>query len=378
MYNIKKYLTGNLLNVPGWQTRRKIVVIESDDWGTIRMASTNAYNRFLKNNFPVDECPYSSFDALESNEDLEMLFEALSAVKDKNGNPAIITANNIAGNPDFAKIKASAFQQYFYEPFTETLKRYPQHNRVETLYKEGIRKKLLMPQFHGREHVNTERWLKALQGGDKTTLQAFDESMFSVHAHRKPAFKNELMDALDADCEETLNNKQTIVKEGLELFNTIWGFHSKSFIAPCYIWSSSLESLLAKNGVHYIQGVAVQLEPTMEPGYRYKKKYHYQGQTNKLGQHYLVRNVFFEPSTNSHFDWVNDSLNRINTAFRWSKPAIISTHRLNFMGYLRPENRADNLILFTQLLKSIVRRWPEVEFISTDQLGDLMKQKNNY
>lgn len=29
----------HFLNLPGWHTRRKIVVIESDDWGSIRMPS---------------------------------------------------------------------------------------------------------------------------------------------------------------------------------------------------------------------------------------------------------------------------------------------------------------------------------------------------
>jgi len=372
---IKKYLTRNLLNIPGWQTDRKIVVIESDDWGTIRMASANAYNHFLKYGLPVAECPYSSNDALESNEDIEMLFEVLSSVKDKNGNPAIITANNIVANPDFGKIKASGFQQYFYEPFTETLKRYPNHDRVESLYREGIEKRLFLPQFHGREHVNTERWLKALQTGDKATTLAFEHSMFSVHAEPIPIFVNELMDALDGDSVEALKNKKIIVREGLDLFKTTWGFHSKSFIAPCYIWSSSLESLLAENGVQYIQGVAVQLEPTAEPGHRYKKIYHYQGQQNKLGQYYLVRNAFFEPSSSPQFDWVADCLQRMETAFRWNKPAIISAHRLNFMGYLRPQNRSTNLALFTKLLKAIVQRWPQAEFMSSDQLGDLINNK---
>ena len=32
----------NLSNLPGWRTSRKIVVIESDDWGTIRMPSNKA------------------------------------------------------------------------------------------------------------------------------------------------------------------------------------------------------------------------------------------------------------------------------------------------------------------------------------------------
>jgi len=115
------------------------------------------------------------------------------------------------------------------------------------------------------------------------------------------------------------------------------------------------------------------LEPIAVPGYTYKKKYHYQGERNRYGQRYLIRNVFFEPSTNPTFNWVDDCLHRIETAFRWQKPAIISSHRVNFIGFIKQQNREVNLALLHQLLQSIIKRWPDVEFMSSDQLGDLMK-----
>lgn len=371
--SIKNKITRNLLNIPGWKTRRQIVVIESDDWGTVRVSGKDAYQYFLKNDLPVDTCPYNSNDMLECNEDMELLYETLSSVKDKNGNPAIITANNIVGNPDFVKIKESGFTQYFYQPFTETFKQYPHHNRVLQLYWEGIEKKMFMPQFHGREHINVARWLKALQANDTIAHMAFEQQMFSVHVGNNAAVLNEWLDALDGDSEQELAGKAEIITEGLNLFKSIWGFQSKSFIAPCYIWGSELEPALAAAGVQYLQGMAIQLQPLAQPGYQYKKKYHFQGQRNNYGQRYLVRNAFFEPSTNPSFDWTGDCLNRIETAFRWNKPAIISSHRLNFMGGLRPENRSANLYLLQQLLKKTTQRWPQVEFMSSDQLGDLMQ-----
>ena len=41
--SFKKIIT----NIKGWRTNRKIVVIESDDWGTIRMSSKEAFNSLL-------------------------------------------------------------------------------------------------------------------------------------------------------------------------------------------------------------------------------------------------------------------------------------------------------------------------------------------
>ena len=372
---IKKNITRNLLNIPGWRTDRKIIVIESDDWGTIRMASKNSYDYFLEKKIPVDECPYSGNDSLESNQDIESLFEVLTSVKDKNGNHAVLTANNIVANPDFDKIKGSGFKQYFYEPFSVTLSRYPSHHRVMELYRQGIKQNIFRPQFHGREHLNIERWLKTLQSNDANAHLAFSQSMFTLHTERHPVHVNEFMDALDADSEEQLLAQTKILQEGLQLFEQLWGYTSDSFIAPCYIWSSAIEPVLAATGVKYLQGMVNQLQPVLQPGYQYKKKYHYQGQKNLQQQLYLIRNAFFEPTTNRRFDWVDDCLHRIEAAFRWKKPAIISTHRLNFLGFINPENRSENLPLFAQLLKSIIKRWPDAEFMSTDQLGNLMQQK---
>ena len=35
------HLKNNLVNYNGWQTNRKIIVFESDDWGAIRTPSKN-------------------------------------------------------------------------------------------------------------------------------------------------------------------------------------------------------------------------------------------------------------------------------------------------------------------------------------------------
>ena len=67
-------------------------------------------------------------------------------------------------------------------------------------------------------------------------------------------------------------------------------------------------------------------------------------------------------------------MNRIKIAFRWSKPAVIGTHRINFIGSLDYRNRYNNLTFFDDLLKSIIKNWPDVEFMSSDQLGDIIAE----
>ena len=116
-----------LYNMIGWRTKRHLVVIESDDWGTIRMPSREVYEEFMRRGIRVDRDPYCRYDNLATKHDLENLFEVLQSVKDKNGHPAVITANTLSANPVFDKIKESEYSQYYFEPFTETLKRDASH-----------------------------------------------------------------------------------------------------------------------------------------------------------------------------------------------------------------------------------------------------------
>lgn len=165
----------------GFRTNRHIVVIESDDWGSIRMPSLEVLHELQEKNVKfVTEIGYDKCDSLASNKDLEILMDVLSSVKDKNRNPAKITLNCVVANPDFKKIKESNFSQYHYELFTETLNRYPSHDKAFLLWKEGQSKNLFQPQFHGREHLNAQMWIHHLQNKSQSVLSSFDKEVFSM------------------------------------------------------------------------------------------------------------------------------------------------------------------------------------------------------
>ncbi len=371
-----RYLKRRIQNIPGWHTKRKIVVIESDDWGSIRMPSRTTYDYLLLQGYKINANRYEKYDSLESNEDVETLFDALMKYKDSSGNYPIITANNIVGNPDFDKIKESGFKEYYYEPFTETYSGYPNHDRVLCLLKEGWMNRLFQPQFHGRDHVNVTNWLTALQSYDKNIHLAFSKRMISFNAEMYPYPKRQYMDALHYKTEIERTYVMNTLLEGIHLFNKIWGFHSESFIAPCYVWNSEIEDLLTKEGVRYLQGVYVQYENTLSNSNE-RRRFHFTGQKNQSGQYYLVRNAIFEPTSPKYNDPVGNCLKEISAAFKCQKPAIICSHRVNYIGGIFPENRTKNIGLLKELLTAIIGKWPDVEFMSSDQLGRLLSSSLN-
>lgn len=358
-------------NLLGPRTDRKILIIESDDWGSIRMPSDSVYQQLASKPYQVDKDPYLKYDSLASNDDLTALFDVLSSVKDKHGNAAKITANCIVANPDFEAIRAANFEEYIYEDFRTTLARYPNHDKAFTYWQEGMNKQLFQPQFHGREHINIYQWMQALQEGDELLHEAFDHQMISISSVPcKLTFG--YMEGLDYFSLKEKATKSEVLKDGFRLFEEAFGFSSKSFIANCYVWDSELESVLKTHGVRLIQGIIKQLIPDLNSAdHTYQYRYHYMGQQNKIGQRYLIRNVFFEPSMEPGKDWLSEVIQRIGIAFRLGKPAIIGSHRLNYIGNIDEENRTKNLKLLKDILQEIVAIWPDVEFKSTDQLEEV-------
>lgn len=332
------------------------------------MPSKEVYNNLIANGVKFGKCNYEKVDTIASSDDLEKLFEICDSFRDINGNPVIITANTVVANPDFGKIKDSGYMEYFYEPIPVTMERYYPNKSPFLLWKEGMEKRIFHPQFHGREHINIPMWLNSLRENHPGARKSFDNGVFSFIVDEKFDKRVKNTSAYNYFNEdEFLFIKQSIV-DGADLFEKLFGYRSKSFIAPAYTWDTRIEEVLKDAEILYIQG----LISHFEHGKRY---FNFLGKKNRFGQIYLNRNSNFEYSQNPLFDWETDCLKRIEIAFRWNKPVTISTHRLNFVGALNVKNRDVNLGRFKNLIKQIQKKWPNVEFMTSDELGKLCSGK---
>ena len=371
---IKELLIRILKSIPGWHTSRKIVVFESDDWGSTRMPSVKAYNSLLKAGIPVDRDRYNKFDTLADKQDLLGLFEVLTSVQDRNGSYAKFTPMSLVANPDFKKNRENNFQKYYYETLPQTLNRYGgSYNDVMSLWREGINMGIFEPQFHGREHLNVNLWIKALQANSRETRIAFDHEVYGHPGDSYTKRKNLFMSAYEFDSEAEFNEIPEIIIDGIRLFEELFGYKPYAFMAPCAIWSSKIEPYLAEGGIKVIQSSVIRYEPYYgaQPN-KYKKYVRFHGSVNSSGQIYSIRNCSFEPSSDPDKDWVNSCMADINNAFYWKRPAIISPHRVNFIGSLVPENRDRGLTALKKLLQAMLKKWPDIEFMTSKELGELV------
>ena len=370
--NKKSELKIYVSNLFGWRTNRKLIVIESEDWGSVYMSDKRALEEMKAKGIPLHS-HYLKNDTLESNEDMEMLMDVLRKHKDASGRYVVMTGVNVVANPDFEKIKANGFKKYEYELFTETAKRYPQSDRIHSLWKQGIEERLLVPVFHGREHLNVQRWMKLLQEGNETVKIAFEYGVSTLPREINGEELTDLRAAFDIDTQNDLKYLEKVIDTGLDEFESLFGYKSTFFIPTNGPFNNNLEELLSKKGVKYIGTGKIQSEPLGEG--KYKKHFRYLGKKNRLGQMYLTRNCFFEPISEEfpkERDWVASCLKEIEIAFNCHKPATISSHRVNYMGTINPENRAEGLKKLDQLLGAIIKKWPDVEFITSMELGDII------
>lgn len=163
-----------------------------------------------------------------------------------------------------------------------------------------------------------------------------------------------------------------LLTEAMQMFQQQFGFVSESFIATTYEWSPKIEPCLVDLGVRFIQGTVCQKIPLdNDMTVKYSRRC-FQGSRSKSGLVRLMRNCFFEPSTKPNFDFIDDCLRRIELAFKWGKAANICSHRVNYIGSIDKSNTDRNLPLLKQLLTTIVAKWPDVEFITSDQLGHII------
>ena len=160
------FLTTNAKNLIGYRSRRRLVVFSVDDYGNVRVDSKLAREKMEKAGLKVSS-RFDAFDALENREDLEILFETLTSVKDSQGRYAVFTPFALPCNLNFERMAEDNYSKYYYESLPETYRKLESrdpraYEATWPLWQQGITSGIMIPQFHGREHFNLKLFGKLL------------------------------------------------------------------------------------------------------------------------------------------------------------------------------------------------------------------------
>lgn len=372
---VKQYLFDNLKNVGGWKTNRKILVISVDDYGNVRLDSQKARKSMDLAGLKVLS-RFDAYDTLESRRDLEMLYEVLDSVRDSKDRAAVFTPFAMPSNINFEAMAEQDYQSYIPENLPETYRKLEDfqpdaYRGAWGLWQEGIDRGLMVPQFHGREHLNLKSFEAKLAARDTEVLTALKNRSYTSIS--KSGFPNISYTAA-YEFEELEENQsfKLILQDGLNRFAQVYGYESVHFNPPGGREHPMIHPFLKEKGVKYLDTPFIKRQH--EGRGKYQKSLNWTGKRNREGQIFQVRNVVFEPTDNCRINWVDYSFRQIATAFKWNKPAIVSSHRVNFCGEIDPENRRRGLAALKALLERVVKHYPDVEFMSSVELGDTISQ----
>ena len=108
----------------------------------------------------------------------------IDAHRDASGRPATFTFNTVMGNPDFEAIERDSFEHFHHQHLFESYRHYHGED-LEDDWRNAIDSRLIRPQFHAREHLNSPLWMADLKAGHQETRRP--SARASMASRRAPA-----------------------------------------------------------------------------------------------------------------------------------------------------------------------------------------------
>jgi hypothetical protein len=353
--SIKNTITNNIKNIRGWNSNRNLLAFAVDDYGNIRLSSSPAKEKLIGKGVNLTG-RFDQYDSLDTRQDYELLFEVLESVKDKYNKSAVFTTYAMPANVDFKSILERG--EFVAENLDSTYNRLSHEDPENfdgafSLLQEGILKGFIRPQFHGREHLNVMAFNRLLQDKNPALMANLELHSLAGIPNCPDLPKVRFNEAFSFWDRSDIESHKFIIKDGLNRFEQVYGYQPTTFTPPAMLIHPELYP--------YVESLGIQAIDKPRAHQVHLGNGNYRKENNVLGVHKnqnhvtIVRNCMFEPNS-KNIDWVNFTFEQIKAAFFWGKPAIISSHRVNFCGHIDSENRRKGLEALQALLKKVVKK----------------------
>ena len=314
--------------------KQPVFIVESDDWGP----------------GPTEQAAA-----------LEAIAEVLSRYRDSDGHPALMTIGVVLSIPDADGIAATGKYQarFLDEPACRVI--------VEAL-KRGEAAGVFDLQLHGLAHYWPDNFMAAWRRDETIRRWLIKESWRTENL--PPWLQSRWIDAVDGLPSKPLERHavREAVRREIEGFHRCFGRQPKVVVPPTFVWDETVETAYAEAGV----------EVLITPGGRYRgrdaqgrltepERHYYNGELLATGLTALVRDIYFEPALGHRPDEV---LAAVADKWRRREPALLETHRFNFLG----DNLPESLACLENLLRQVLAHHPRVRFLSSHQLAARMAE----
>lgn len=314
----------------------------------------------------------------ESSDDLDALAATLRAMRDGSGRHPVMTLYLNAAVPDFNAVAATEYRSYVRE-FA-----YDRHPTVLRSLKRGMDHGIFDVQFHGREHFSDRLWLEALQGDYPGFRGALARHRIPLRGHpgydrlatQDPRFAYLHRHFIDPTVSPPralrVEEQAVMIREGLDVLEKHLGVRPVIMAAPGHVWDLNTLEASQREGMLFIDTEAMpihavrrerELETLPEAPAWFQRPH---------GVQTILRNCWFEPywaENDEHHARAQArvTLQQVRHAFAEGLPAVISTHAMNYTGDRARRDR--HLTILADLLREVLREFPEVMFLSAADLA---------
>ncbi len=322
--------------------RRPVMVLESDDWGPGGPEDAHALNRIAA--------------ILENS-------------RDSTGRPAVMTIGVVLAVADTRAVAGHFRERYVRRRLDDSA-----FAATRAALSSGESLGVFALQLHGMEHY----WPPALMAaarGDRE-LQGWFETEGVPRTERLAA----PLQTRWADCatlpSRPIDDREmwAAVEEEVKAFATVFGHGPTVVVPPTFVWTERTEQAWAANG----------LEVIVTPGRQYtgrnsrgavcgKAELFWNGQHAPSGLSRVVRDAYFEPAYGHR---ASDALGTLEAKTGRGQPALFETHRFNFLPQLS-EDVESAFAELKALLKTALAGFPQLVFMSTQELAAALARKDN-
>jgi len=305
--------------------RLRAVVLQSDDWGLCAWAPDEQALRVLAD-MPAFRSPAGrryAGSTLERAADVDALSTMFAELRGADGFPVCLQANTIMASPDYARLHAPLFDveelPLVFQPET------PSRWRREGLWQAVRRARdagTWWPELHGLHHLPETAWLRALRRGEADARRA--------HECQSPVCR-----AVEASSEydpsEPADRRTRHLERAVERFTALFGRAPASLCPPDYRWDDLLEADAERLGITIVQGKGEQFGRPLPKLWRLFLTWRW---PNAPGARFFMPvRIAFEPGADPagvarHVATVRRA---VRDAWRRGQPAVLSTHRCNYV-----------------------------------------------
>lgn len=309
---------------PDWR-RLRAVVLQSDDWGLCAWSPDDRALRALAGT-PAFRTPAGlryGGSTLERAEDVRLLAGLLAEFRGGDGFPPVWQANTVVAAPDYERLRPPGFggDTVPLVDLPSTPSRWVRPGLFDAVSRaraEGV----WWPELHGLHHLPEHAWLGALRRGDDDARRAHEQQSAVCRAVEGSG---------EYDPREPAASRTDRIEGAVARFERLFGRRPASLCPPDYRWDERLEADAQRLGVTIIQGLGEHARARL-PRLR-RRLLEWRWPHRAGARFYLPPRIAFEPVGAGERSRRLDAASvrrAARTAWSRGRPAIVSTHRVNY------------------------------------------------